>query len=355
MANKTMPIESGFDPAIENRDGWTRREFLGTAALVGTGVLLGLPAEPVAAEPPPETTKIRLIVGTACNAGPSYAAQQFLLGEGFSDVQYIRGKGGRDDEKLLASGVADLDPSIALRHIIRVDAGDPIIMLGGLHVGCYELFGNNRVRAIRDLKGKSVAVTDLGSSRHVFLATMLKYVGFDPHKDVNWVTEPVPEAIRLFAEDKIDAIMAAPPEPQELRAKKIGHVVVNTMMDRPWSNYYCCMTAANREFARKHPVATKRALRAILKATDVCAREPERATRLLVDKGHTNNYDLALQTMKEMQMAYGMWREYDPEDTVRFYALRLQEIGMIKSSPQKIIAQGTDWRFLRELKKELKT
>ena len=55
-----------------------------------------------------------------------------------------------------------------------------------------------------------------------------------------------------------------------------------------------------------------------------------------------------------MKMAFTAWRDYDPEDTLRFYALRLNEIGMIKSSPQKIIAQGTDWRFLRELKKELK-
>jgi NitT/TauT family transport system substrate-binding protein len=54
-------------------------------------------------------------------------------------------------------------------------------------------------------------------------------------------------------------------------------------------------------------------------------------------------------------MAYSKWRDYDPEDTVRFYALRMNEVEMIKSSPQKIIAQGTDWRFLRELKKELKT
>jgi len=111
---------------------------------------------------------------------------------------------------------------------------------------------------------------------------------------------------------------------------------------------------ANREFVRRHPVATKRALRAILKGADVCAREPERAARFLVDKGYTKNYGYALQTMKEMEMAYRQWREYDPEDTLRFYALRLHEAGMIKSSPQKIIAQGTDWRFLKELKKELK-
>ena len=48
------------------------------------------------------------------------------------------------------------------------------------------------------------------------------------------------------------------------------------------------------------------------------------------------------------------WREFDPEDSLRFYALRLHEVGMIKSSPNTILAEGTDWRFLNELKRELK-
>jgi NitT/TauT family transport system substrate-binding protein len=139
---------------------------------------------------------------------------------------------------------------------------------------------------------------------------------------------------------------------QELRAKKIGHVVVNSAVDRPWSQYFCCMIIGHREFIRKHPVATKRAMRAILKAADLCALEPERAAQSLVDKGLAKQYEYALQLMKDLP--YGKWRDYNPEDTVRFYALRLHEAGMITSTPQKIIQQGTDWRFLNELKKELK-
>ena len=71
-----------------------------------------------------------------------------------------------------------------------------------------------------------------------------------------------------------------------------------------------------------------------------------------MDKGYTERYDFALQTLKELP--YATWREYEPEDSVRFYALRLHEAGLIKSTPQKIIAQHTDWRFFNELKKELK-
>ena len=62
--------------------------------------------------------------------------------------------------------------------------------------------------------------------------------------------------------------------------------------------------------------------------------------------------DYALQTLSGLP--YDKWREYDAEDTIRFYALRMREAGFIKSSPQKIIADGTDWRFLNELKRELK-
>jgi NitT/TauT family transport system substrate-binding protein len=252
----------------------------------------------------------------------------------------------------LASGALDIGMAFVTPFILQVDAGVPIVLLGGVHVGCYELFGTDRVRAIRDLKGKTVAVPELGGSHQLFVASMAQYVGLDPHQDIHWAVHPPAESIQLLAEGSIDALVAFPPVPQELRARKIGQLVVSSAVDRPWSQYLCCIVTGNREFVRKHPVATKRAFRAILKATDVCALEPDRAAQLIVEKGFTPRYDYARQTMREIP--YNRWREYDPEDTVRFYALRLHEIGLIKSTPQKIIAQGTNWRFFDELKRELK-
>ncbi len=331
---------------------WSRREFLGGLTLAGTAALLGVEVEPVAAEPPPETRTIKLVkIGGICIA-PQYVAEELLHAEGFSDVQYVRAAAGIGTAKALAAGEADITLNFVAPFIIRVDAGDPVVLLAGVHTGCFELFGTERIRSIRDLRGKTVALQELGSSQHVFLASMAAYVGLDPRKDINWVTHPSADSMRLLAEGRVDAFLAFPPDAQELRAKKIGHVVVNSAVDRPWSQYFCCIAAGNREFVRKHPVATKRAVRAILKAADVCALEPDRAARSVVDKGYAKSYDYALQTMKDVP--YGKWREYEPEDTVRFYALRLQEAGMIKSGPKKIITEGTDWRFLRELKKELK-
>ncbi len=334
-------------------ENWTRRVFVGELAMAGSAGLLGLRPELTAAEPPPETVRIRLTqTPEPCDATPLIVAKDLLRDEGFTEVQYITEPTGVDGMVAVAAGVADFSISSVYGLIPRLDAGDPFLILGGIHVGCFELFGSARIRSMRDYKGKKIAVTKLGSGRHMLVASMAAQVGLDPRRDIDWVANPPAEAMRLFAEEQIEGFIGFPPEPQELRAKKIGHVVVNTLTDRPWSQYFCCMLFANREFVRRHPIATKRALRAILKATTVCGLEPDRAARLRTDRGYIDNSAYALQAIKELR--YARWREYDAPDTVRFASLRLNEVGFIKSSPQKILAQGTDWRFLNELKKELK-
>lgn len=332
-------------------DGFSRRRFLANTSALGAASFLGLPRT-ASAEPPPETRKLTLVqIPSVCQA-PQYVAEELLRSEGFTEVQYVQKQGSKGIESALASGEADINMHYAAPTLLRLDAGDPIVVLAGGHIGCFEIVGSERVRAIRDLKGKSVGIIELGDSTHAYLATIIAYMGLDPRKDIIWVPHPAPEGMKLLAEGKIDALMATPPFGQELRAKGIGHVLVNSTLDRPWSQYFCCMVNGNREFVRKHPVATRRALRAILKSADICALEPKRAARFIVDKGYAKNYDYALEMMKDLP--YGKWREYSPEDTLRFYALRLNEIGMIKSNAQKLIAQGSEWRFLNELKRELK-
>jgi NitT/TauT family transport system substrate-binding protein len=335
----------------------SRRQFVRRLAGLGLGAVgLALmrncgsqPPAPGGVKQTLETTTLRVPDSPAICTAPQYLAEDFLKSDGFTDVQYVKGTLG--PLQTVAAGQADIGITFSGPLIVQIDAGDPIVVLAGVHSGCFELFGTDEIRAIRDLKGKIVAIRQLGSSQHVFLASMVAYVGLDPRTDITWVTHPSDESIGLLAEGKIDAYMAFPPEPQELRAKHIGHLVVNSMMDKPWSQYFCCMVAANREFVQNNPVATKRALRAILKAADICTSAPERAARFTVESGFTKNYDYALDIMKHLP--YYRWREYDPVDTLRFYSLRLRDAGMVKHSPDELIAQGADWRLLNDLKKEL--
>jgi NitT/TauT family transport system substrate-binding protein len=327
----------------------TRREFVRGAAAAGA---LGLAPGLRAAEPPPETTRIRLVRDPSVCLAPLYVAEALLAQEGFRDISYPEIEQGQGNAGLLASGKADFAMDAAPALIMSLDAGGRFTVLAGVHVGCYELFAASRIRTMRDLKGATIAITQMRDDRHAFVASMLTHVGLNPRTDVQWITHPAEVAMRMLEEGKIDAFLGFPPEPQELRARKIGHSLLNILTDRPWSQYFCCLLIGSREFVRKHPVATRRALRAILKANAICAAEPDRVSRLLVQKGYVTNQRLASQALREIP--YARWREFDPADTLRFYSLRLREGGMIKSSPDRIIAEGSDFRFLEALRKELK-
>ncbi|MEQ1956584.1 ABC transporter substrate-binding protein [Mesorhizobium sp. CN2-181] len=330
-----------------------RRGLLTGAGAAAVAILVGASTS-ASTEAPPETTAIRLAKTTGICIAPQYMAEGLLHLEGFADISYVTTEVGYGQSEKVARGEVDFSLNFAAPLALAVDAGQPLMILAGVHPGCFELFGNQSIRRVTDLKGKTVGIQGLGSTPHLFLTSMAAYVGLDPEKDIDWlITSPSVRPKELFVAGKVDAFLGFPPEPQELRARNIGHVVVNSAVDHPWSQNFCCMLAGNADFVRDNPIATKRVMRAILKAADLCVSEPERVARQIVDKGFTANYDYALQTMSDVP--YRKWREYDPEDTLRFYALRLHEAGMIRSSPQKIIADGTDWRFLNELKRELKT
>lgn len=327
-----------------------RRRFLAGISAAG---LAGLPTTS-RAEPPPEITTLRLPFAfrTLCEA-PKNVAGELLRAEGFTDVRYIEPPITADWMALLVKGEMDFNTDFAPPHISAIEAGLPVKVLAGLHSGCLELIANDSVRSVADLKGKRVGVFSSYSAPHTLVTLMAAYVGIDPASDIQWVEDPDVAAPQLFKEGKIDAFLGTPPEPQEMRAAKMGHTILNTTTDRPWSQHFCCMLSSSADFVGRYPVATKRALRAMLKAADLCASDAALAARLSVDGKFTDNYGHALEGLREAR--YDSWREFDPEDTLRFYALRMRDVGFLKASPNHIIEAGADWRFLNEIKRELKT
>jgi NitT/TauT family transport system substrate-binding protein len=237
--------------------------------------------------------------------------------------------------------------------IPAIDKGYPITVIGGLHEGCWELFAYEPIRSLQDLVGKRIAISDYGGVEHVWLSSMLAWVGVDPRTEIIWVThDRWPDRVQAYLSREVDAFLAFPPEPQRLRRPNVGHVIVNTTQDRPWSQYFCCLLGARNEFIEKNPIATKRALRAIMKASDICSANPEWAAQYLVNRGFEDDYEVALEIIRSL--SYSRWRTDNPGDTLRFHSLRLRDAGMIKSTPQEIVDRGTDFSFLNELRKELK-
>ena len=188
-----------------------RRTFLAGLSAAGGAGLIGT-STPAWAEPPPETTTVRLprwIGGAYCWAG-LYLAGELLRAEGFTDVRYVQGDKSVDQSVWIANGETDFSVNYAPIHLASIDTGVPIKVLGGLHSGCLELIANDSVESITDLRGKRVGVFTSNSPPYVLVALMAAYVGLDPVNDIEWVIEEGNLA-EGFVEGKFDAFLGQPP------------------------------------------------------------------------------------------------------------------------------------------------
>lgn len=329
---------------------------LGVAA-VATKLLSGCGSgtDTAAPEAPPETATVRIPRTPLTSVAAQAVASDFLKEEGFTDVRYVDIGRPEDLFSKFAAGEFDFSLLPAPMVVSRVDAGDPFVALGGVNAGCFQVFGSDSVMSLSDFKGKIVTTSGPGLPDDVFLAVTLANVGVDVRSDVKLITHSHDEAVAALTAGEVDGMTALPPFSNRLRVNHIGHVVLDSNVDRPWSQYFFSMPTVHREYMTRHPTATKRALRALLKAADVVAKDPVRSAQAMKDLGFVPDA-LVAATIAELRLIpYDVWRRYDPADTLRFYALRLKEAGLIRSTPDEIVKRGADFRVFQELKKELVT
>jgi NitT/TauT family transport system substrate-binding protein len=191
---------------------------------------------------------LKLALNSVCGTTQEIVAD-LLRAEGFTDVRYVYAPWDAYEETI-ARGEADFVQNFAIEHVSAIDRGLDITVLTGLHVGCNEVFGKEDLRGFADLRGKRVGAPVPGLSGQGLLSLMAAQVGLDPGKDINWVYSGSVDPRQLFVDGKIDAFLSYPPQAQDLRARHVGRVLLKTAVDHPWSYYFCCMLAGNRDFVR---------------------------------------------------------------------------------------------------------
>ena len=354
---------------MDPRDrGFTRRDILqGGTALAGLAAAASLidactptqrAAAPSATLGAPETTTIRIGQVAPCDPW-SWYCEPFLREEGFTDLTFGTGS--------VSTGDADFDVGYGNFVAGVIDVGAPLVALAGLHTGCIMVVARPGINTIADLRGKTFAintkmVTVLGKSvlsvGYGFLVSLLAYIGMQP-SDANFVeVGETASVLTPFLEGKVDAIWTGAALGPLLLAnpKNPGYVILDSSRDKPWSQNYCCLLITTRDWYTAHPIAAKRATRAILRAVDEAKKDRRAAAKAAIDKGTYR----AAPAITE-QVIYDVikdesfdWRDYDPEETVRFFALRLADAKLVKKTPQQIIADGADFTYFRQLQKELR-
>jgi NitT/TauT family transport system substrate-binding protein len=209
----------------------TRRDFISGIAGAATAGFVRAPR--AAAEGTLETTTVRLLkVPGVCRA-PQYVAEALLQAEGFTDIRHVERGSSEEINEALAQNQADFGTHHSAELLPGIESGGAITILSGVHVGCQELFVRDEVCNIIDLKGRSVAIPVPSSTPEVLVAALVARVGLGPGRDLRWVVSSSPTPMQLFTDGKVDAFVGTPPEPQELRARQIGHVLVNTGLEGP--------------------------------------------------------------------------------------------------------------------------
>jgi NitT/TauT family transport system substrate-binding protein len=341
-----------------------RRTFLGAAgATIAAACVPG--AGSTLAFGPPETTTIRIDPHFGCE-GWTWFIEDLLREEGFTNVQ-ITGIGK------IHTGEADIGATFGNDLVHKIDAGLPYVVIGGTHTGCNQLWALPGINSIRDLRGKRIDVysTKAGMDPvYGMWVSLLATFGIAPSevrfRDLS--QNPAPGApadqaplhgppspiIQNFLAGQSDAVLAYVDQGPALRAnpKNPGHLIFDMMMDKPWSQYYCCLLTATRDYATAYPWATKRATRAVLRGIDIVVKDRKAAVDAAVRKGYTQDGKLLLEAIQDMPYP---WREYDPADSLLYFALQLADAKLLKKTPRQIVAEGTDLAFFRQMQKELKT
>ena len=301
---------------------------------------------------PPEVTQIRLpLQRSELNPclSPLYVAEPFLRDEGF-EPEYVPVSVTDDWEQLMGDNVMDIAQDFAASIAEGVDLGRKLTILAGVHIGCYELFARDGIRSIGDLAGGKVAVPfgdDEILPSYAFMVTIMNFIGVPANRVV---TSHDPDKLPgLLQSHEVDAVLALQPSGENLRNLEGVRVIFDSATDPPFVNQYCCMFFANSGFVNKNPVATLRALRALLKAADAVAQDPAQAAEQVVKVDMSVNVDDARRELQHLP--YDVWRTFSPEESLRFYALRLKESGEISMDPNKLV-QTADWRFLDRLRRD---
>jgi ABC-type nitrate/sulfonate/bicarbonate transport system substrate-binding protein len=171
-----------------------------------------------------ETTSIRLVMDprfTVLCYAPQYLADKYLKEEGFTNVEYVSKIDGSEAQALL-HGDADISSALAVDWIMPISRGEPVVILGGLHPGCVEIFANKSIATMKDLKGKRIGVSGLQSPERFLLASIVSYIGLDPEKDIEWVFAEPLQWGPMLVDGKVDALAAFPPMNQGCTRRRSG-------------------------------------------------------------------------------------------------------------------------------------
>src|SRR6266480_2730708 len=276
--------------------------------------------------------KVRVgYIGLTCEAPIFTAVEKGFFKEVGLDVTLVKCEWANYKD-VLALGGFDVTHHLVMYFLKPVEQGLDVKFTGGIHRGCLRVqaVAKGNIRSIRDLRGKSIGVPEMGTPPFIFANRVLGAQGIDPGKEISWIVFPAGELGLALDKGEVDAVANSEPIGSLLLADGKVRNIADQAADVPYKDEYCCAVLVNGKYLAKNPKAAAAATRALLKAAKWVEANPAAAAKLSVEKKYLAS------TVEQNTIAISHLR-YIPsvsgaEAAVRLAATEMQRAGMLNPS-----------------------
>jgi NitT/TauT family transport system substrate-binding protein len=266
--NEHHPV--GFD---------SRRTFIRATGAVGVAASLGVLAGEAFSQQNKAPTKLKIAwaQGAACHSPLAFAKENGIFIKHGLDVELIDFQGSSEQLlEAIATGKADAGLGLLLQWLKPLEQGFDVKLVAGTHAGCMRLLASPTagIKRVEDLRGKTVAVSDLASpARDAFIVTLAK-AGVDPEKEVNW--KVFPGDLLGLAVQKGEAQALAHLDPDTYRFIKQNKLVeIANTQTGVYADRTCCVVGASGKLLKNDIAAARSLVRAVLEVHELTAKNPQ--------------------------------------------------------------------------------
>jgi NitT/TauT family transport system substrate-binding protein len=165
---------------------------------------------------------------------------------------------------------------MALRWLKPLEQGFDVKIAAGTHGGCMRVLSrvNSGVDRLTDLKGKIVAVGDLGGPDKNFFSIQLAKQGIDPNRDVDWRAYPGNLLQLAVEKGEVQAFLASDPI-AHIWLKDSAYKEVASNLDGEYKDKTCCILGLRGSLVREEPQVARAITQALLDAAMYTAQNPD--------------------------------------------------------------------------------
>ena len=310
---------------------WSRRQWLRAAGAAGVVGAAGVAGGNVLAQAPLRPLKLAWNANAVCLSAVPVALERGFFEKHGIKVELVNFAGSTDQLlETIATGKADAAVGMVHRWIKPLESGLDVKLVGSSHGGCSRLvgYGPAGVTSLAQLKGKTIAVSDLNSPGKNFFSVLLAKAGIDPEKEVSWRQFPGDMLGLAVEKGEAQAIADGDPNLFLIQRRTKGLVDIATNLTGEYAAKTCCVVGVGGKLIRADKPLVASLVRAINEGSEFVADYPNETAKIYSPHSKSSVEDLraVLGTLTHRNHPSGLALQKE----IEFYARDFKLVGVLK-------------------------